>query len=67
METLQVGDWVRTKEGHEGKILLVSRLSADIDITGHEENRTRPYLLSELMKIDPPTQPDRRFQPRGHK
>jgi hypothetical protein len=65
METLQVGDWVQTKSGHEGKILLISRLSAFIEIEGHDEMRTRPYLLSELSKVDPPTNSDKRFQGRN--
>jgi hypothetical protein len=54
---LKVGDWVRTKDGHGGKILLISRLSAFIDIQGHDEMRTRPYLLSELTRIEPPNEP----------
>ncbi len=54
MESLQRGDWVRTKDGHEGKILLVSRLTAFVEIEGHDELRTVPFLLSELTKIDPP-------------
>jgi hypothetical protein len=52
---LEAGDWVETKEGHRGTILLISRMSAFVDIQGHDELRTRPYLLSELTKIDPPT------------
>ena len=63
MESLQVGDWVQTKEGHEGKILLISRMSGFVDIEGYDEMRTRPYLLSELTKIDPPTKSNKRFQP----
>lgn len=54
---LKVGDWVRTKDGHGGKILLIGRLSAFIDIQGHDEMRTLPYLLSELTKIEPPNEP----------
>ena len=50
----KAGDWVQTKEGHSGKILLVARLTAFIDIEGHDEMRARPYLLSELTRIDPP-------------
>jgi hypothetical protein len=61
METLQVGDWVQTKAGHEGTILLISRLSAFVDIEGHDEMRTRPYLLSELTKVKPPTKPNKEF------
>jgi hypothetical protein len=52
--SLQAGDWVKTKQGYSGKILLVSRLSAFVDIQGHDELRTQPYLLSELTKIEPP-------------
>ena len=62
METLQVGDWVRTTSGHEGKILLISRLSAFIEIEGHDEMRTRPFLLSELTKVEPPTKSEKQFQ-----
>jgi hypothetical protein len=61
METLQVGDWVQTKAGHEGSILLISRLSAFVDIEGHDEMRTRPYLLSELTKVEPPAKPNKEF------
>jgi hypothetical protein len=62
METLQVGNWVQTKAGHEGTILLISRLSAFVDIEGHDEMRTRPYLLSELSKVDAPIKSDKKFQ-----
>jgi hypothetical protein len=54
-DTLNQGDWVRTKDGHSGKILLVARMSAFIDIRGNDELRAKPYLLSELKKIEPPT------------
>jgi hypothetical protein len=54
---LHVGDQVRTKEGYCGKILLISRQSAFIDIQGNDEMRTRPYLLSELTKIEPKENP----------
>ena len=52
---LHAGDWVQTQEGYRGKILLVSRQSAFVDIEGHDEIRARPYLLSELYRIEPPT------------
>jgi hypothetical protein len=61
MDTLQVGDWVQTKEGCEGTILLISRLSAFVDIEGHDEMRTPPYLLSELTKVEPPTKPNKQL------
>ena len=52
---LHVGDWVQTREGYSGKILLVSRQSVFVDIEGHDEMRANPYLLSELTRIDPPS------------
>jgi hypothetical protein len=55
-DTLNQGDWVRTKDGHSGKILLVARMSAFIDIRGHDQLLAKPYLLSELTKIEPPTE-----------
>jgi hypothetical protein len=58
METLKVGDWVRTKEGHSGAILLVTGVSAFIEIEGHEKLRGWPFPLSELIKIDPPQRPE---------
>ena len=61
METLQVGDWVQTKAGHEGTILLISRLSAFVEIEGHDEMRTQPYLLSELNKVERAAKPDKEF------
>ena len=54
METLKVGDWVRTKEGHEGKIVLLHRLSAFIEVPRDNRTTTPSYLLSELTKIEPP-------------
>lgn len=62
MGTLQVGDWVQATSGHKGKILLISRLSAFIEIEGQDEMRTCPFLLSELTKNEPPTRPDKQFQ-----
>lgn len=59
METLQVGDWVQTKAGHEGTILLISRLSAFVEIEGHDEMLTRPYLLSELIKVESLEKPNK--------
>jgi hypothetical protein len=52
---LHAGDWVQTRDGYSGKVLLVSRLSAFVDIEGHDELRAKPYLLSELTKLDPPS------------
>jgi hypothetical protein len=51
---LHVGDWVRTKSGEVGQVVLVSRLSAFVKIPdGPTETVSR--LLSELTKIDPPS------------
>jgi hypothetical protein len=63
MDALKAGDWVQTKEGHEGEIVLVARQTAFIAITGHDEMRTKPHLLNELTKVDPPTKSDKRFRP----
>jgi len=49
---LKPGDWVRTATGHVGKILLIARQSAFLEIKGQDESRTQPFLLSELTKID---------------
>ena len=43
--------WIRTKDGYTGKILLVARMSAFIDIRGNDELRAKPYLLSELDAV----------------
>jgi hypothetical protein len=52
--SLQIGDWVRTETGLEGEIVLVSRLSAFIEVREEKGTRTVSYLLSSLKKIDPP-------------
>ena len=53
-ESLKVGDWVRTKSGLEGKVVLLHRLSAFIEMSRDSRTTTPSYLLSELTKIDPP-------------
>ena len=53
MEPVQAGDWVRTNEGHEGKIVLLGRLSAFVEIKESDLKRTRSFLLSDLTKIWP--------------
>jgi hypothetical protein len=63
MGTVKAGDWVRTKEGPRGTILLVARQTAFIEIEGHDETRTRPFLLSELTRVDPPRKSDKLFRP----
>jgi hypothetical protein len=59
MENLQVGDWVQTNASHEGTILLISRLSAFVEIEGRDEMRTQPYLLSELIKVERTVKPNK--------
>ena len=54
METLKVGDWVRTASGREGKIVLISRMSAFLELQDRPENRAVSFLLSELTKMEPP-------------
>jgi hypothetical protein len=53
--TLNKGDWVRTDTGEEGKIVLVNRVSAFVEIPA--EGKDAPlvsYLISRLTKIAPP-------------
>jgi hypothetical protein len=56
MKSLQAGDWVRTASGDEGMIDLLSRLSAFIEFGGKPHSGPSSCLLSELTKIDPPTE-----------
>jgi hypothetical protein len=53
-KSLQAGDWVRAHTGHIGKIILISRLSAFVDVHYGDKTHTMTFLLSELSKIDPP-------------
>ncbi len=53
-ESLQSGDWVRADAGLVGQIILVSRLSAFVEVQQGESSYTITYLLSELTKIDKP-------------
>ena len=51
---LQNGDWVRTEEGKEGKVVLVSRQTAFVEIWEGNTTKQYSYLLSQLTKIAPP-------------
>jgi preprotein translocase subunit YajC len=53
-ESLKTGDWVRAKSGQTGKIVLISRLSAFVEVRQGETTRTMTFLLSELTKVEPP-------------
>jgi hypothetical protein len=53
-DSLKAGDWVRAKSGQTGKVVLISRLSAFVEVGHGETIRTMTFLLSELTKIDPP-------------
>jgi hypothetical protein len=55
MDTPQVGDWVRTKDGHEGRVLLVSRLTAFLDYGNESKGGPAGCLLSDLIKIEAPS------------
>jgi hypothetical protein len=57
MDTPQIGDWVRTPSGHEGMVVLISRLSAFIDYGNKPDCGPASCLLSELTKIEPPVPP----------
>lgn len=55
MRLLRVGDWVRTASGDEGRVDMLSRLSAFIEFGSTPNSGRCNYLQSELTKIDPPT------------
>ena len=65
MDTPQIGDWVRTPSGHEGRVVLISRLSAFIDYGNKVEAGPPSCLLSELIKIEPPSAPDEKVSQLG--
>ncbi len=45
---------MRTQSGQIGKIVLISRLSAFVEVREGETTRTVTFLLSELTRVDPP-------------
>ena len=49
-DALKVGDWVRTTSSHLGKILLISRLSAFIDIDGNDELQGRAVFTQRTYE-----------------
>lgn len=53
-ESLKAEDWVRAQSGQTGKIVLISRLSAFVEVRENDTPRTVTFLLSELTRIDPP-------------
>jgi preprotein translocase subunit YajC len=53
-DSLKAGDWVHAQSGQTGRIVLISRLSAFVEVNQGETTRTMTFLLSELTKIDPP-------------
>jgi hypothetical protein len=54
-ESLNAGDWVRAQSGQTGKIVLISRLSAFVEVQQEDGKHTITFLLSELTRIDPPS------------
>jgi preprotein translocase subunit YajC len=55
-DSLKTGDWVRAQSGQVGKIILISRLSAFVEVLEGESKRTVTFLLSELSRVDPPSE-----------
>jgi hypothetical protein len=53
-DSLKTGDWVRGPSGQTGKIVLIIRLSAFVEVLQGEAKRTVTFLLSELTRVDPP-------------
>jgi hypothetical protein len=51
---IQVGNWVRTKTGEVGEVIAIAKLSAFVKIPDGP-TETVGYLLSELTRLDPPT------------
>jgi hypothetical protein len=61
MSTLQVGDWVRTHTGREGKIVLLwdNGKDAYVDATEAQWGAIlTKFHLADLTKIDPPKPDD---------
>jgi len=50
----QKGDWVLTDQGRLGQILLVSRMSAFVEIQDEYGPVAKSYLLSTLAKAEAP-------------
>jgi len=46
---------VRAQSGQTGKIVLISRLSAFVEVQQDDGKHTVTFLLSELTRIDPPS------------
>jgi hypothetical protein len=57
-ESLQSGVWVRTDSGAVGQIILVSGLSAFVDVRQDKSSYTATFLLSKLTPIDEPQRND---------
>ena len=50
-------DWVQSDLGHEGVVILVSRRSVFVQIRAEvEQSYLGTFPLSEVTKIDPPTE-----------
>ena len=54
----EIGDWVQTDSGQKGKILLISRLSAFVEIGEGTNCQTICCLISQLTRLDTPEQID---------
>jgi hypothetical protein len=51
---IEVGDWVRTPAGHEGRVEHKVRLSAYVRVGNGGPETLKAFLLSQLEKIDAP-------------
>jgi preprotein translocase subunit YajC len=52
---LKVGDWVQTKPGAVGQIVLIARQTAFVEIV--KDATMVGFLMSELIKVEPPESP----------
>ena len=51
---LRKGDWVRTEKGEVGKVVLISRLTAFVEVkSADNQSRIISCLASQLTRIDP--------------
>jgi hypothetical protein len=51
---IEVGDWVRTPAGNIGRVEYIARLSAYVQFGQAGPETLKSYLVSELVKVDPP-------------
>jgi preprotein translocase subunit YajC len=51
--SFEAGDFVTTETGLHGRVVHVSRLSAFVELELDGGKEILPFLLSELLRVDP--------------